>query len=554
LVYEGIMALNQKSYLCRILKIFKQVYLTTIKVNLTNPINMKHFIKRVNQSSKNFFSRSLDIIEVVGNKLPHPATIFGGLAVLVILLSWAMHYWGISAINPATQEVVSINNLLSADGFRWMYTNILGNFLRFPPLGYVLVVMIGIGLAEGTGLFAVMIRALVLGAPSKFITAAVVLAGVISGLAVEAGYVILIPLGAMIFHALGRHPMAGLAAAFCGVSGGFGANFFIGSIDPILAGISTSAAQLIDPEMVVNPAVNYYFMIGSSFVVLFVGTWVTEKIVEPRLGEYKGSAEKFVIVQLTSQEKKGLNWAGITAIAFVALLALTVIPENGLLRDPETGSILHSPFFSGIIIGILLFFLLPALVYGIIVGTVKNDKDMMGHIIKSMSGMGSYIVLVFFAAQFVYFFNYSNLGLIIAIKGASGLTAINFTGPLLIAAFVLLAAFINMFMGSASAKWAIIAPVFIPMLMLLDPAYHPGLTQAAFRIGDSLTNLITPMMSYFALIVTFAEKYDKRYGIGTIISTMLPYTIFLAIIWIALLMLWMWLGIPMGPDGPIYLN
>jgi aminobenzoyl-glutamate transport protein len=515
---------------------------------------MKHFINKVNKSSRHFFSRSLDIIEIVGNKLPHPATIFGGLAVMVVLLSWVLHYFGISAINPATNEVVSINNLLSADGFRWMYTNILGNFLRFPPLGYVLVVMIGIGLAEGTGLFAVMIRALVLSAPSKFITAAVVLAGVVSGLAVEAGYVILIPLGAMIFHALGRHPMAGLAAAFCGVSGGFGANFFIGSIDPILAGISTSAAQLIDPEMVVNPAVNYYFMIGSSFVVLFIGTWVTEKIVEPRLGAYKGNAEKFAIVQLTPKEKNGLIWAGITAIAFVALLALTVIPENGLLRDPETGSILHSPFFSGIIIGILLFFLLPALVYGIIVGTVKNDKDMMGHIIKSMSGMGSYIVLVFFAAQFVYFFNYSNLGLIIAIKGASGLTAINFTGPLLIAAFVLLAAFINMFMGSASAKWAIIAPVFIPMLMLLDPAYHPGLTQAAFRIGDSLTNLITPMMSYFALIVTFAEKYDKRYGIGTIISTMLPYTIFLAIAWIALLMVWMWLGIPLGPDGPIYLN
>ncbi len=503
---------------------------------------------------KSLFARSLDVIEIVGNKLPHPATIFGGLALVVVLLSWLMYMLGTSAVNPATNELVTVNNLLSGEGIRWMYTNLLGNFLRFPPLGYVLVVMIGIGLAEGTGLFAVMIRALVLSAPSKFITAAVVLAGIVSGLAVEAGYVILIPLGAMIFHALGRHPMAGLAAAFCGVSGGFGANFFIGSIDPILAGISTSAAQIIDPEMVVNPAVNYYFMIASSFVVLIVGTWVTEKIVEPRLGKYEGTTERFKIVQLTPDEKKGLRWAGIVLLLFVVAMAFTVIPENGLLRDPETGSILHSPFFTGIIIGILLLFLLPALTYGIIVGTVKNDKDMMGHIIKSMSGMGGYIVLVFFAAQFVYFFNYSNLGLIIAIKGASGLTEVGFTGPLLIAAFVLLAAFINMFMGSASAKWAIIAPVFIPMLMLLEPAYHPGITQAAFRIGDSLTNLITPMMSYFALIVTFAAKYDKRYGIGTIISTMLPYTIFLAIVWIAVLMIWLWMGIPMGPDGPIYLN
>ncbi|MFN2396162.1 MAG: AbgT family transporter [Bacteroidales bacterium] len=500
------------------------------------------------------FARALDFIEIVGNKLPHPATIFGGLAVVVVLLSWLTHALGTTAVNPADGQTVTVNNLLSADGIRWMYTNILNNFLRFPPLGYVLVVMVGIGLAEGTGLFAVMIRALVLSAPKKFITAAVVLAGIISGLAVEAGYVILIPLGAMIFHALGRHPMAGLAAAFCGVSGGFGANLFIGSIDPILAGISTSAAQIIDPDMVVNPAVNYYFMIASSFIVLFVGTWVTEKVVEPRLGKYEGTAERFKIVQLTPEERKGLRWAGLTVLVFIGVLAMTVIPENGLFRNPETGSILHSPFFTGIIIGILLLFLLPALVYGIIVGTVKNDKDMMKHIIKSMSGMGGYIVLVFFAAQFVYFFNYSNLGLIIAIKGASGLTEIGFTGPVLIAAFVLLAAFINLFMGSASAKWAIIAPVFIPMLMLLENGYHPGITQAAFRIGDSLTNLVTPMMSYFALIVTFAEKYDERYGIGTIISTMLPYTIFLAIVWIAALMIWMWLGIPLGPDGPIFLN
>ena len=515
---------------------------------------MGNFLHRSKQYSKSIFTKSLDVIEVVGNRLPHPATIFGGLALVVVLLSWLMYMLGTSAINPADGQLVTVNNLLSGDGIRWMYTNILNNFLRFPPLGYVLVVMIGIGLAEGTGLFAIMIRALVLSAPSKYITAAVVLAGIVSGLAVEAGYVILIPLGAMIFHALGRHPMAGLAAAFCGVSGGFGANFFIGSIDPILAGISTSAAQLIDPEMVINPAVNYYFMIASSFIVLFAGTWVTERIVEPRLGKYEGNAERFEIVQLTSLEKKGLRWAGITALLFIALLALTVVPENGLFRDPETGSVLHSPFFSGIIIGILLFFLLPALVYGVIVGTVKNDKDMMKHIIKSMNGMGGYIVLVFFAAQFVYFFNYSNLGLIIAIKGASGLTDIGFTGPILIAAFVLLAAFINLFMGSASAKWAIIAPVFIPMLMLLDPAYHPGITQAAFRIGDSLTNLVTPMMSYFALIVTFAEKYDERYGIGTIISTMIPYTVVMAVIWIAALMGWIWLGIPLGPDGPIYIN
>ena len=515
---------------------------------------MSNFISGLKRFSGKAFSKSLDYIEIVGNKLPHPATIFAMLAGIVVLISTLTYFLNVSAVHPVDGTVVTVNNLLSADGIRWMYTNILNNFLRFPPLGYVLVVMVGIGLAEGTGLFAVLIRSLVLGAPPRLITGAVVLAGIISGLAVEAGYVILIPLGAMIFHGLGRHPMAGLAAAFCGVSGGFGANLVIGSIDPILAGISTSAAQLIDPDMVVNPAVNYYFMIASSFVVLFVGTWVTDRIVEPRLGKYEGTAERFEIVQLTAKEKKGLRWAGYSVLFFVVLMAMTVIPSNGLFRDPETGSVLHSPFFDGIIIAILLFFFLPALVYGRIVGTARNDKDVMKHIIKSMSGMGGYIVLVFFAAQFVYFFNHSNLGLIIAIKGAAGLSTIGLTGPLLIAAFVLLSAFINLFMGSASAKWAIIAPVFIPMLMLLDNAYHPGLTQAAFRIGDSLTNLVTPMMSYFALIVTFAQKYDERYGIGTIISTMIPYTVLLGIVWILALMAWVWLGIPLGPDGPIYIN
>jgi aminobenzoyl-glutamate transport protein len=286
------------------------------------------------KKTKNFlssvFSKSLDYIEIIGNKLPHPATIFALLALLVVLLSTLTSWLGTSAVHPVDESVVSVNNLLSADGVRWMYTNILNNFLRFPPLGYVLVVMIGIGLAEGTGLFAVMIRSLVLSAPPKLITYAIVLAGIISGLAVEAGYVILIPLGAMLFHALGRHPMAGLAAAFCGVSGGFGANFLIGSVDPILAGISTSAAQLIIPDMVINPAVNYYFMIASSFIVLFVGTWVTDRIVEPRLGKYEGTTEKFSIQKLTMAENKGLRWAGVSVIVFVALMAMTVIPENGL--------------------------------------------------------------------------------------------------------------------------------------------------------------------------------------------------------------------------------
>jgi len=520
---------------------------------------MKEVLKKMNRKISKIFSKSLDYVEIIGNKLPHPATLFAILALMVVLISWLAYKMNVSALHPAGDEIITVNNLVSSDGFRWIYTNILKNFLHFPPLGYVLVVMIGIGVAEGSGLFTVMIRSLVLGAPPKMITASLVLAGILSHLASEAGYVVLIPLGAMMFHALGRHPMAGLAAAFCGVSGGFGANLLIGSIDPILAGISTSAVEAARLEYmfedpVINPAVNFYFMFVSTFVVVIIGTWVTEKIVEPRLGKYTGSAERIPIEKLTKAEKKGLRWAGLCMLATVIFLAFTIIPENGLLRHPETKSVLHSPFFDGIIIAIMVFFFLPGLVYGIVVKTIKNDKDVMKHITKSMSGMASYIVLVFFAAQFVYFFSYSNLGLVLAIKGAAALQSIGLTGVKLIVAFVILSAFINMFMGSASAKWAIMAPVFIPMLMLLDTAYHPGLVQAAFRIGDSVTNLITPMMSYFALIVTFAQKYDEKYGIGTIISTMIPYTVLLTIFWTALLVVWMYIGLPLGPDGPLYIT
>ena len=497
------------------------------------------------------FNKILDLIETIGNKLPHPATLFAILALLVTIISYIGELLSLSAIHPADNSIIKVKNLLSSDGIRWIYTNVVYNFVNFPPLGYVLAVMIGIGVAEGSGLFNSMIRALVLKAPKRLITGAIVFAGVLSHLASEAGYVILIPLGATIFYALGRHPMAGLAAAFCGVSGGFGANFLIGSIDPVLAGLTQSAANIINPDIKINAAVNFYFMFISAVMIVLAGTWITEKIVEPRLKNYEGNAEKIPVDDLTADEKKGLKWAGLSLLLTVIFLVLTIVPENGIFRNPVTKEILHSPFFDGIITGILVFFLVPGLIYGIAVKSIKNDKDFMRHIIKSMGTLSTYIVLVFFAAQFVYFFRYSNLGLIIAIDGAQFLKSIGLTGIPLLVAFVLVSAFINLFMGSASAKWAIMAPVFVPMFMLLD--YHPALTQAAFRIGDSVTNLVTPMMSYFALIVAFAQKYDEKYGIGTIISTMIPYTVLLTVFWIILLILWMLIGLPLGPDGPLFL-
>ena len=500
---------------------------------------------------KSRFARVLDRIEVVGNRLPHPATLFLMMAVIVALLSWWASAVGLEATHPATGELIAVKNLLNADGLRWIYMNVESNFVNFPPLGLVLVILIGIGVAEGSGLFTVLVRQLVLGAPTKLITAAIITAGIFSHLASEIGYVILIPLGAMIFHALGRHPMAGFAAAFAGVSAGFGSNFLIGSVDPILAGLSTSAAQIIDPSMNINPMVNYFFMVASAIMIIIVGTWVTEKIVEPRLGEYKGSHKPLDIEQISPLEKKGLRWAGIGTLIFIGIMALTIIPENGLLRDPITGSVLRSPFFTGIVVALTLLFFVPGMIYGIVVKTITSDKDVVAHMTNSMKGMAGYIVLVFFAAQFIYWFNYSNLGLVLAIDGAEFLSHVGFTGIPLILAFLLLSSVLNMFMGSASAKWAIMAPVFVPMFMILG--YHPGLTQAAFRIGDSVTNVITPMMSYFALIVTYAQNYDKKNGIGTIISLMIPYTVIFLLVWIVMMTIWMLLGIPLGFDGPIHL-
>ena len=502
-------------------------------------------------TKKSRFARVLDTIEVVGNRLPHPATLFLIMAVIVALVSWWASAFDLQATHPATGEIIKVKNLLSADGIRWIYTNVEHNFVKFPPLGLVLVIMVGIGVAEGSGLFTVLVRQLVLGAPKRFITAAIIVAGIFSHLASEVGYVILIPLGAMIFHALGRHPMAGFAAAFAGVSAGFGSNFLIGSVDPILAGLSTSAAQIIDADININPMVNYFFMFTSAVMVTLVGTWITEKIIEPRLGTYGGTEKPLEVEQLTAVEKKGLRWAGYGTLIFIALMAWTIIPEDGLLRDPQTGGILKSPFFSGIVVGLLLLFMIPGLIYGIIVKSIRNDKDVVKHMTHSMKGLGGYIVLVFFAAQFIYWFNYSNLGLVLAIDGAQFLSHVGFTGIPLILAFILLSAFLNLFMGSASAKWAIMAPVFIPMFMLLG--YHPGFTQAAFRVGDSVTNVITPMMSYFALIVTYAQKYDEKNGIGTIISLMIPYTVIFLIVWAVLITVWMLLGIPVGFDGPVYL-
>jgi len=494
----------------------------------------------------------LNLIERVGNALPHPATLFAIFALAIVVISGIVSAFHLEVTHPATGEVIKPVSLLNVEGLHRILVTMVTNFTSFAPLGTVLVAMLGIGVAESSGLIGSGLRLLVLKAPQRLLTFVIVFAGILSNTASEIGYVLLVPLAAIIFLAVGRHPLAGLAAAFAGVSGGYSANLLLGTIDPLLAGLSEEAAHIINPDYLVNAACNYYFMFVSTFVIAAVGTWVTEKIVEPRLGKYDGATPAEELKPLSKDEKRGLLYALISALGLAIIILIGLVPENGFLRDVNTGDVLHSPFMKGIVAFIFIGAAVMGAAYGIGARTIKNDADVMNGMGKSIQTLGVYMVLVFFAAQFVAYFNWTNIGLIIAIEGADVLKSSGL-GPIpLMLAFILVSAFINLFMGSASAKWAIMAPVFIPMFMLLG--YSPEFVQVTYRIGDSTTNIISPMMSYFALIVAFVEKYDSKAGIGTVIATMLPYTFFFLLAWIVLLIIWMLLGLPVGPGAGLYLN
>jgi len=516
------------------------------------------------QAPRNAFTRFLDAVEWLGNLLPHPVTLFALLATAMVLLSGLFGWLGVAVTDPrpgsdgATIEAVS---LLNAEGVRMIFGNLVANFVNFAPLGVVLVAMLGVGVAEKSGLLSAMVRGIVLNAPKHLVTVAVVFAGVLSNTASEMGYVVLVPLAGAIFLALGRHPLAGMAAAFAGVSGGYSANLLLGTIDPLLAGITQEAARLIDPEYEVFATANWFFMIASTFLITAIGSLVTIFIVEPKLGTYDDSrADPSVLDDsqmspLTPEEKKGLMMAGLAVLAIAALIALLVIPESGVLRDPEAageGFLASSgPFFRSIVAWIFVFFLVTGFAYGKVVGTMKNDRDVIDGMASAIATLGLYIVLVFFAAQFVAFFGWTNLGLITAIAGADFLQAIELTGPIVFLFFIIMCGIVNLSLGSASAQWAVTAPIFVPMLMFIG--YSPEVIQGAYRIGDSTTNIITPMMSYFGLILAWATRYDKNFGIGTLIATMLPYSIFYFIFWTLLFFLWVFgLGLPVGPGSPTY--
>ncbi len=516
-------------------------------------------------AQRGWFQRFLDVVERLGNLLPHPVTLFALFALGVLLLSGIAggFEWSVADPRPegakgrSPDGIIRAVSLLDGAGLRRIVENLVTNFTGFVPLGTVLVALLGVGVAERSGLLSAAIRAIVLQAPPALVTVAVVFAGVLSNTASEMGYVVLVPLAAVIFHALGRHPLAGLAAAFAGVSGGYSANLLIGTVDPLLAGITQEAARLLDPEYSVHPAVNWYFMMGSTFLVTAIGALVTIFVVEPRLGVYDASrADPKAVAQLSmeplsSAEWRGLRWALASVLVLTALVLLAVVPEDGVLRNPQNGSVLDSPFLRGMVALIFVFFLVPGFVFGRVAGTMKNDRDVIDGMAHAMGTMGLYIVLVFFAAQFVAYFNWTNLGSLTAVVGADLLERIGLTGPLVFVPFILMCCLVNLCLGSASAQWAVTAPIFVPMLMLVG--YSPEVIQAAYRIGDSTTNIITPMMSYFGLILAFAVRYDTKLGIGTLISVMLPYSAALIVAWSSFFYLWVFaLGLPVGPGAPTY--
>jgi aminobenzoyl-glutamate transport protein len=498
---------------------------------------------------RSVFNRFLSVLERGGNALPHPATLFGLLALLALFFSWLGGILDWSVIHPTTKEVIIVENLISKEGFHQIMLRMVENYTSFAPLGIVMVALLGVGIAESSGLISAVIRLLVLRSPRRLLTFVLVFTGILSNMASDLGYVLIIPMAGIIFHAVGRHPIAGMAAAFAGVSGGFSANIFIGTIDPLLAGLSTEAARIVDETYLVLPTANYYFMAASTFLIAGTGTWITHRFVEPRLGTYTGDVPQEPIQQLTSKEKKALLWVIGVTLVWVAIFLGGLIPNEGYLRGPGNG-LLNSPILKGFIAFLFLMTGSMGVVYGFITGKFKSDGDVVKGMIDSFKSLAAFMVLVFFAAQFVAYFRWSNLGLVIAVQGAEFLQQADPGMIPLMILFIILSGFINMFMGSASAKWAILGPVFIPMFMLLG--YSPELSQAVYRIGDSVTNLISPMMSFFALIIVYFEKYDKKAGIGTLISTMLPYTFGFFIVWTILISVWIFAGLPLGPGSGMY--
>lgn len=496
--------------------------------------------------------RFLNTIERIGNKLPDPAVLFVGALFITWVLSAVLSNVSFAEIDPRTGKPIEVHSQLTGAAFATFLASMVKTFTDFPPLGVVLVALLGVGVAEHTGFINAGLRALLGITPAKLVTPMLILVAIVSHTAADAGYVLVIPLGGVIFAAAGRHPLAGIAATFAGVSGGFGANFIPSGLDPLLQGFTQSAAQIIDPTREVNPLCNWWFTAASSVLVVAVGWFVTDKIVEPRLRKVSvdADAEKAPAMEgLEKKERRGLLAGGATMLLGLGWLYLAALPETSPLRSPDGGlTSVSAPLMRSIVPLIFLLFLIPGIVYGYVAGTVKTHKDVVQGMSKAMSTMGYYLVLAFFAALFTQAFAASNLGAVFALKGAGFIQSLSLPGAVTVVAIIGIIATVNLLIGSASAKWALLGPIFVPMLMQLG--ISPELTQAAYRVGDSTTNIITPLMPYFPLVVVYCQRYSKATGIGTLVSMMLPYTLAFLSTWTAFLLLYWAAGVPLGLQAP----
>lgn len=493
--------------------------------------------------------RFLTSVESVGNRLPDPAMLFLGALLVVWVLSWLLSGYTFSVPGQDGVRELGIENQLSGDHLALFLSSMVSTFTGFAPLGVVLVAMLGVGVAEHTGFINAGLKSILSITPKNLLTPMLLLVAIVSHTAADAGYVLVIPLGGIIFYAAGRHPLAGIACAFAGVSGGFSANFIPSGIDPLLQGFTQQAAQILDAGREVNPLSNWLFTSVSSLLVIALGWFLTDKVIEPRLSatpvaEQKDDARDD-LGALSKAEKKGLTAASLAMVAGIALLVFAVWPADSPLRSPE-GSVtaFSAPIMQSIVPLIFLLFIIPGTIYGYVAGTVSNHRDIIDGMSQAMGTMAYYLVMIFFCAQFTYAFAQSNLGALLAVEGADFLRALALPGAVTLCGIVLLTAIVNLFVGSASGKWALLAPIFVPVLMQLGMS--PELTQAAYRVGDSSTNIITPLMPYFPLVVAYCQRWVKDTGIGTVTALMLPYAIVFLIAWTLFLVIYWSLNIPLG--------
>lgn len=509
-------------------------------------------------------------VERTGNKLPDPVFLFFWLIAGLIVISVIAGLAGLSAAHPTELDeatgqprIISALSLLAPENIQRLWVDMPTTFTHFHPLGYVLVVMLGAGVAERAGLFGTAMRAGVSNAPKALLTPIVVLVGMMGNLAADAAYVVLIPLAGIIFHAAGRHPVAGIAASFAGVSGGFSANLLPGQLDALLFGITEASVETVFGDYTANIVGNWYFMAAMTFIFLPVIWFVTDRMIEPRLGTWKpdmmGRAEapQSEVADgdraLTQAEKKGLRRAGLAALGVVgAWLVFTFGPGTPLIDEAASAEARLTPFYQSLVAAFFLLFLFSGWAYGAAVGVIGDHRDLVKMMSASMEDMAYYLVLAFAAAHFVAMFGWSNLGLILAVNGAGFLGGLGLPAWALLAVIIVVVGVLNLFVGSASAKWALLSPVLVPMLMLLG--ISPEMATAAYRVGDSATNIITPLMVYFPLILIFCQRWQKDFGLGSLTATMLPYSIGLMIAGIAMTVGWVMLDLPLGPGAQVFME